>query len=87
MSVAVELTYDMGKALGLQRFEVDGARTVRDLLRIARARFGEDGERFEQLTRVAAVAVNGVLINHRQGMRTRLSDGDTVVFLRAAAGG
>jgi molybdopterin converting factor small subunit len=33
------------------------------------------------------VAVNGVLINHRQGMRTRLSDGDTVVFLRAAAGG
>jgi molybdopterin converting factor small subunit len=87
MSVTVELTYDMGKALGLRRFEVDGARTVRDLIRIARGRFGENGERFEELARTAAVAVNGVLINHQQGMRTRLSDGDTVVLLRAAAGG
>jgi molybdopterin converting factor small subunit len=87
MSVTVQLTYDMSKALGERRFEVDGARTVRDLVQIARARFGENGERFEKLTRVAAVAVNGVLINHRQGMRTRLSDGDTVAFLKAAAGG
>jgi molybdopterin converting factor small subunit len=87
MSVTVLLTYDMSKALGTRRFEVDGAQTVQDLVRIARGRFGDDSERFEQLTRVAAVAVNGVLINHQKGMRTRLSDGDTVAFLKAAAGG
>jgi molybdopterin converting factor small subunit len=33
------------------------------------------------------VVVNGVMINHRQGMNTALADGDTVVFLKAAAGG
>jgi molybdopterin converting factor small subunit len=36
---------------------------------------------------VAAVAVNGVLVNHRKGMKTKLSDGDTVTFVKAAAGG
>jgi molybdopterin converting factor small subunit len=87
MSITVELTYDMSKALGMQRFELDGASTVADVVRIARERFGEAGEDFEQLTRVAAVAVNGVLINHRKGMKTTLSDGDTVAFLKAAAGG
>ena len=87
MSITVELTYDMSKALGMQRFEVDGASTVRDVVQIARERFGEGGKDFEQLTRVAAVAVNGVLINHRNGMKTPLADGDTVAFLKAAAGG
>jgi molybdopterin converting factor small subunit len=87
MSVTVELTYDMGKALGMPRFEVDGARTVADVVRMARERFGEAGDDFDKLTRVAAVAVNGVLINHRQGMKTRLADGDVVVFVKAAAGG
>lgn len=87
MSITVELTYDMGKALGVQRLEVDDARTVRDVLRIVRDRFGEIEESFEKLSRVASVAVNGVLINHRKGIRTRLSDGDTVVFLKPAAGG
>jgi molybdopterin converting factor small subunit len=87
MSVTVELTYDMGKALGVQRFELEDARTVADVVRLARARFGEDEESFEKLTRVAAVAVNGVLINYRKGMKTRLAEGDTVSFLKAAAGG
>ena len=87
MSVAVELTYDMSKALGVQRIELEDAGTVADVVRLARARFGEDEESFEKLTRVAAVAVNGVLINHRKGMKTPLSDGDTVSFLKAAAGG
>ena len=87
MSITVELTYDLSKALGAQRFELEDARTVADVVRLARARFGEGGESFEKLTRVAAVAVNGVLINHRKGMKTRLADGDTVTFLKAAAGG
>jgi molybdopterin converting factor small subunit len=87
MSVTVELTYDMSKALGIPRFELEGARTVADVVRMARDRFGEAGGDFETLTRVAAVAVNGVLINHRQGMKTRLADGDVVVFVKAAAGG
>jgi molybdopterin converting factor small subunit len=87
MSITVELTYDMSKALGVQRFELEDARTVADVMRLARARFGEGEESFETLTRVAAVAVNGVLINHRKGMKTALSDGDTVSFLKAASGG
>jgi len=87
MSVTVELTYDMGKALGVPRFEVDGARTVADVVQMARDRFGESGDDFEKLTRVAAVAVNGVLINHQRGMKTQLVDGDVVFFVKAAAGG
>jgi len=87
MSTTVELTYDMSKALGLQRFEVDAARTVDDVVRLTRDKFGERGAEFEKLTRVAAVSVNGVLVNHRRGMRTVLADGDTVTFLKAAAGG
>jgi len=87
MSITVELTYDMSKVLGVQRFELEDVRTVADVVRLARARFGEGEESFERLTRVAAVAVNGVLINHRKGMKTALSDGDTVSFLKAASGG
>ena len=87
MSVTVMLTYDMSKALGVPRFEVDGAGTVADVVRTARARFGDAGEDFEKLSRVAAVAVNGVLANHRRGMKTRLKDGDVVAFVKAAAGG
>jgi molybdopterin converting factor small subunit len=87
MSITVELTYDMSKALGVRRFEVEQAPTVRDVVRLTRERFGDAGERFEKLTRVAAVAVNGVLVNHRHGMSTALADGDTVTFLKAAAGG
>ena len=87
MSVTVELTYDMSRALGVPRLEVDDVRTVADAVRMARARFAEAGEDFEKLTRVAAVAVNGVLVNYRRGMKTRLSDGDVVAFVKAAAGG
>ena len=87
MSITVELTYDMSKVLGVPRFELEDARTVADVVRLARARFGEGEESFERLTRVAAVAVNGVLINHRKGMKTRLDDGDTVTFVKAASGG
>jgi molybdopterin converting factor small subunit len=85
--VTVQLTYDMSKALGARRFEVDGAATVADAVRLTRERFGDAADQFEQLTRVASVAVNGVLINHRKGMKTRLADGDTVSFLKPAAGG
>jgi molybdopterin converting factor small subunit len=87
MGVTVELTYDMSKALGMQRFEVDGVRTVADVVRTARERFGDAGADFEKLTRVAAVAVNGVLVNHRRGMKTKLAEGDVVAFVKAAAGG
>ncbi len=87
MSITVELTYEMSKALGLRRFEVEAAVTVADVVETARARFGDAGADFEKLTRVAGVAVNGVLANHRQGMKTRLADGDVVAFVKAAAGG
>jgi molybdopterin converting factor small subunit len=87
MSITVELTYDMSKALGVRSFGIDGALTVQDVVRITRDKFGERGADFEKLTRVAAVVVNGVMINHRRGMNTAVADGDTVVFLKAAAGG
>ena len=67
---------------------MNGAQTVQDVVRLTREQFGaERAEAFEKLTRVAAVAVNGVLTNHKQGMKTTLADGDTVAFLKAAAGG
>ncbi len=87
MSIRVELTYDMSKVLGLQAFEVETAGTVREVVEQTRARFADGGEQFAKLARVAAIAVNGVLINHRKGMKTRLSDGDRVGFVKAAAGG
>jgi molybdopterin converting factor small subunit len=87
MGVTVEVTYDMSKALGTERFEVDGASSVADVVRLARERFGETGADFDQLTSRAAVAVNGVLVNHRKGLKTKLADGDVVAFVKAAAGG
>ncbi|MGH0036574.1 MAG: MoaD/ThiS family protein [Myxococcota bacterium] len=89
MSVTVELTYDMGKALGVDRFDLEGARTVADALRMAKERFagGPGADEFERLSRVTAVAVNGVLMSYRKGRRTPLESGDTVTFVKAAAGG
>lgn len=85
MSITVQLTYDMAKEIGTSRLEVSGAKTVNDVLRLTRARF--ESENFEKLTRVAALAVNGVLVNHRRGKRTAVQDGDRVAFVKAAAGG
>jgi molybdopterin converting factor small subunit len=88
MSITVEVTYDMSKTLGMRSFEVSGAQSVQDIVRMTRDKFGAArADAFETLTRVAAVSINGVLINHRSGMRTPLADGDTVAFLKAAAGG
>lgn len=87
MAVTVELTYEMSKSLGMPRFEVEDADTVADVVRLARERFGASGGAFEELSQRAAVAVNGVLANHRRGMKTKLADGDTVTFVKAAAGG
>ena len=86
MAVRVELTYDMSKALGASHFEVEGAATVAEVVRLAEQRFEGKGS-FEQLTARAAIAVNGVLASHRRGMRTPVADGDTVAFVKAAAGG
>jgi len=89
VGVTVELTYDMAKSLGVERFEVEDAETVADVIRAARDRFtGEQGsEEFDRLSRLAAVAVNGVLMSYRRGRRTRLAPGDIVTFVKAAAGG
>lgn len=87
MSIRVELTYDMSKVLGQRSFDVEAASTVKDIVEQTRERFAKGGDEFATLARVAAVAVNGVLINHRKGMKTRVSDGDRVGFVKAAAGG
>ena len=44
-------------------------------------------EEFAKLARVAAIAVNGILVSHGKEMKTKLSDGDRVGFVKAAAGG
>lgn len=87
MAITVELTYDMSKALGVSSFELDDVGVVRDVVSRTRDRFGDAAAEFEKLTRVAAVAVNGVLVSHRKGMKTPLSPGDRVTFVKAAAGG
>lgn len=87
MSITVEVTYDMSKVLGTDTFELDQAASVADVVQATRERFGAKGEEFEKLTRVAAIAVNGVLANYRKGMKTKLAPGDTVAFVKAAAGG
>ncbi len=87
MSIIVDLTYDMGKLLGATSLEVEGASVVGDVVRVARERFGAQGDDFSRLARVAAIAVNGVLVNHRRGMRTVVREGDRVAFVKAAAGG
>jgi molybdopterin converting factor small subunit len=86
MSIWVELTYDMSKALGLHKFEIESAATVREVVEQTETRF-EGGEEFAKLAHVAAIAVNGILISHRKGMKTRLRDGDRVGFVKASAGG
>ena len=87
MSITVELTYEMSKALGTRRVEVEGPATVADVVRLTRARFGERAADFDRHTRVAAVSVNGVLVTHGRGLRTAVADGDLVMFVKASAGG
>jgi molybdopterin converting factor small subunit len=58
-----------------------------NVLRLTRERFAGRTAEFDRLTRVTAVAVNGVMVNYRRGLRTGVADGDTVMFLKAAAGG
>ena len=86
MGIRVELTYDMSKVLGLIRFELDSAATVRDVVDQTESRF-EAGADFAKLARHTAIAVNGVIVSHKKGMKTRLVDGDRVGFVKASAGG
>ena len=86
MSITVELTYDLAKALGERRFEIDAPATLQDVHRITREKFGDQAATFDKLTRVTALVVNGVLTHPKRGKAT-LKDGDRVSFLKAAAGG
>ena len=90
MSIRVELTYDMSKILGVRSFEVDSTTTLNEVVEQTRERFaalGNAADEFEKLTRVAAMAVNGVLVTHRKGAKAQLKDGDRIGFVKAAAGG
>ena len=87
MSVTVELTYDLDKALGVRRLELEGTPTLREALQLTRSRFGAEAETFDRLTRVTTLVVNGVLVGQGRAQDTPLQDGDRVSFLKAAAGG
>jgi molybdopterin converting factor small subunit len=84
MHVTVELTYEMSKLVGTDRFDVEDVVTVKDLIEKARERVGAD---FDEKVRLAAVVVNGVMANYKHGLRTKLKDGDIVSFVKASAGG
>ena len=43
MSITVELTYDLAKALGVRRLELEGTPTLREVLQLTRGRFGAEG--------------------------------------------
>lgn len=86
MPVTIELTYDMSKVVGGQRFEVEAA-SVAEAVAAARERVAAGQGDFDLLSARTAVAVNGVLLRHRKRAATKLSDGDTLSFVKAAAGG
>jgi molybdopterin converting factor small subunit len=86
MSITVELTYEMSKALGEVRIEVEAA-DVPAVVAATRERFAAGQGDFDRLRSRAAVAVNGVLVRHRDEGGTRLKNGDRVSFVKAAAGG
>lgn len=87
MSITVELTYDLAKALGEPRLEVPAPATLQEVHRLTRERFGAQTDLFDKPTRLTALVVNSVLVKHRHGLDAPLSDGDRVSFLKAAAGG
>lgn len=87
MSVVIELSYDMSKAIGERRIELSNPETVRDAVAQVNERFVTDGEDFETLSKVTSIAINGVLVKYDRGMKTRLQDGDVVAFVKAASGG
>ena len=87
MSVVIELSYDMSKAIGERRIELSNPETVRDAVAQVNKRFVTDGEDFETLSKVTSIAINGVLVKYDRGMKTRLQDGDVVAFVKAASGG
>jgi molybdopterin converting factor small subunit len=84
MKVTLELTYDMSKALGADALELENVRTVADVVEQAKRRLGPD---FDKHARLAGIAVNGVLISYKKGLKTKLADGDIVAFVKASAGG
>jgi len=86
LSITVELTYDMSKALGARSLEVEGAATVADVLRLTRARFGERAAEFERLTGCRPRRQRRAR-DPPEGLRTPVADGDRVTFVKAAAGG
>jgi len=86
MPVTIELTYEMGKALGEMRLQIE-APDVPAAVDATRARFVGTDTDFDSLRIRTAVAVNGVLVRHRDEAGTRLRDGDRLSFVKAAAGG
>ena len=84
MKVTLEPTYDMSKALGADSLELEGVHTVADVVEQAKRQIGPD---FDQYARLAGIAVNGVLVNYKKGLKTKLADGDIVSFVKASAGG
>ncbi len=84
MKVSVQPTYQMSKLLGVTSFDVEDVGTVADVVAKAKAKVGPE---FDKLTSVAAIAVNGELVNYKKGLETPLSDGDVVAFVKASSGG
>jgi len=74
-------------------FETGNETTVRDLIDELREEYGERFEVYLEdkekrvLRRDAVVVINGMNMVARNGMHTKLSKGDLIVFMIAAVGG
>ena len=74
-------------------FETSNEATVRDLVDELHEEYGERFEVYLEdtkdrvLRRDAVVVINGMNMVAREGMKTKLSKGDLIVFMIAAVGG
>ena len=74
-------------------FETGDESTVRDLIEELHEEYGERFEVYLEdtekkvLRRDAVVVINGMNMVARQGIKTKLSKGDLIVFMIAAVGG
>ncbi|MFX1484580.1 MAG: MoaD/ThiS family protein [Promethearchaeota archaeon] len=74
-------------------FETGDESTVRDLIKELHEEYGERFEVYLEdtenriLRKDAVVVINGMNMVAKQGMKTKLSKGDLIVFMIAAVGG
>ena len=99
-TVRIEVLPSLAESLGIERIseevisdaEIEGNRTVRDLLNRLSARYPHFGRivfeiHAQRLTGKVMIFLNGRDLDLVDGLETRLSDGDTINFVPHIEGG